>query len=395
MNILVLNAGSSSLKYQLINMEINQVISKGLCERVGSEESYHTHGMGSDERTINIYLPTHLEAVKSVVDALTDPEHGEIDDLSEIHAIGHRVVHGGSYFSESVVITDEVRTRIEECCELAPLHNPAALAGIDACFECMADKTQVAVFDTAFHQTMPPKSYLYALPYQYYTDHKIRRYGFHGTSHRYVSERTASFLGKAPADLRIITCHLGNGSSLAAVDCGKCVDTSMGFTPLEGLMMGTRCGNIDPAIVPYLIDRLGMSTSEVNKVMNKESGLLGISGLSNDLRDVLAAAEAGNERAELACEMCANTIKKVIGSYVFALGGVDAIVLTAGVGENSSDMRQRIFDGLEELGIQLDQELNAQRGGERVISSEDSRVKVLVIPTNEELMIAKDVKALA
>lgn len=394
MNVLVFNAGSSSLKYQLVNMDTEEEISKGLCERVGTSSSFHKHGIDINEQVISVYLANHLEAVKAVIEALTHPEYGEIKDLSEIHAIGHRVVHGGDYFSESVVITDEVIARIEECSQLAPLHNPAALAGIRACNELMADKIQVAVFDTAFHQTMPPKAYMYPLPYEYYEQHKIRRYGFHGTSHRYIAERAAAFMGKPLDELKMITCHLGNGCSLAAIDHGVSVDTSMGFTPLEGLMMGTRTGSIDPAIVLYLIDELGMTTAEVNELMNKKSGLLGISGLSNDLRDVRAATEAGDERAALAYEMYSNSVKKFIGSYVFALGDVDAIILTAGVGENCDRMRRMIFGGLESLGIIIDQELNAKRGGERMISAKDSRVKVMVIPTNEELMIAQDVKAL-
>lgn len=394
MNVLVLNAGSSSLKYQLINMDTERAIATGLCERVGTEQSFLKHGNGSEELVRDIHLPDHREAVKAVIDVLTDPESGAIKDLSEIQAIGHRVVHGGDYFAESVVIDDEVISRIEECSKLAPLHNPAALSGILACVELMPDMSQVAVFDTAFHQTMPPKAYMYALPYEYYAEQRIRRYGFHGTSHRYVSERAAEFLGRPLAGLRTITCHLGNGCSISAVDGGRSVNTSMGFTPLEGLMMGTRCGNIDPAIVLHLIDVVGMSTSEVNTLMNKQSGLLGVTGRSNDLRDVCEAAEGGDERAALALEMYANSILHHIGSYAFELGGVDVIVFTAGVGENSVDMRRMVLEGLGAFGISLDPERNAQRGGERIISTDDSRVKVLVIPTNEELMIAKDVKEL-
>lgn len=394
MNVLVLNAGSSSLKYQLLDMDTEEVLSRGLCERVGTEESFHKHGIDMNEQVISVYLPNHHEAVKAVLDALTHPEYGNIKDLSQIHAIGHRVVHGGSFFSESVIIDDEVIARIEECASLAPLHNPAGLAGINACLELMGDKPQVAVFDTAFHQTMPPKAYMYPLPYEYYQEHKIRRYGFHGTSHRYVAKRAAEILGRSLEELKLITCHLGNGCSLTAIKEGVSVDTSMGFTPLEGLMMGTRCGNIDPAVVLYLIDDLGMTTQEVNDLMNKKSGLLGISGLSNDLRDVRAAAEAGEERANLAYEMYSNSVKKNIGSYVFTMGEVNAIVLTAGVGENCSRMRRQIFEGLESLGVELDQEENNRRGGERIISTKDSRIKVLIIPTNEELMIAKDVKVL-
>jgi acetate kinase len=394
MNVLVLNAGSSSLKYQFINMDTEKVITKGLCERVGIGESFHKHGIDINERVISLYLADHHDAVKAVLEALVHPEYGSIQDLSEIHAVGHRVVHGGDYFSESIIINDEVIARIDECSSLAPLHNPAALAGIRACRSLMPDMAQVAVFDTAFHQTMPPKVYRYPLPNEYYEKHRIRRYGFHGTSHRYVAERTAAVLEQPLASLRLITCHLGNGCSLAAIDRGVSIDTSMGFTPLEGLMMGTRSGSIDPAIVLYLIDNLGMTTAEVGEVMNKKSGLLGISGLSNDLRDVRAAAEAGNEYATLAYEMYANSVKKCIGAYVFALGGVDAIALTAGVGENCDCMRRMIFEGLADLGIAVDEQLNRVRGPERIISTPSSRIKLLVIPTNEELMIAKDVRAL-
>lgn len=392
MNVLVLNAGSSSLKYQLMNMETEEVLTKGLCERVGTQESFHTYGLGDNERTDTIYLPDHREAVRAVLDALINPDYGVIETLAEVQAIGHRVVHGGDYFSSSVAINDEVIKRIDECCKLAPLHNPAGLAGIRACVELMPGILQVAVFDTAFHQTMPPKAFMYALPYEQYEDNKIRRYGFHGTSHRYVAERATAILNSSIPEPKIITCHLGNGCSITAVDSGDSVDTSMGFTPLEGLMMGTRCGDIDPAIVLHLMNELQMTSSEINTLMNKKSGLLGISGVSNDLRDVCDAAEEGNQRAKLACEIYAYMAKKYIGSYAFALGGLDAIVFTAGVGENSSLMRKMIVEGLEAFGIELDDELNAQRGSDRVISTDSSNVKILVIPTNEELMIAKDVK---
>lgn len=395
MNVLVLNAGSSSLKYQLLNMQTEEVIAKGLCERVGTNEGIHTYECGSYEQVDTLALPSHHEAVKAMLDALLNTEHGVISDLSEIQALGHRVVHGGDFFSESVVITDEVVQRIEECIQLAPLHNPAALSGISACSDLMPGKVQVAVFDTAFHQTMPPHAYRYALPNEYYEQHKIRRYGFHGTSHRYVAERTAALLEKPLEETKIITCHLGNGCSLTAVDGGRSVDTSMGFTPLEGLMMGTRCGSLDPAIVLYLIDELGMSTAEVNTLFNKESGLLGISGLSNDMRDVETAEASGDERAQLALDLYAYYAKRYLGSYTFALGKVDALVFTAGVGENGSSMRARIVEGLEQQGICLDKEKNALRGGERFISTDDSPVKVLVIPTNEELMIARDVMELS
>lgn len=394
MNILVLNAGSSSLKYQLINMETEEVMAIGLCERVGTEDSFHKYEHGGSEIVDKVHLADHHDAVQAVLEMLAHPEQGVISALSEITAVGHRVVHGGDYFSESVIIDDEVMQRIDECCKLAPLHNPAGLAGIKACTDLMPATNQIAVFDTAFHQSMPAKAYRYALPNECYEEHKIRRYGFHGTSHRYVTERSAAFLGQPVEELKLITCHLGNGCSLTAVDGGKSVDTTMGFTPLEGLMMGTRCGNIDPAIVLYLIDDMGMSTKEVNTLMNKKSGLLGISGSSNDLRDVCEAAEAGNEQAQLAVDMYAHSIIKFIGAYAFELGKVDAIVFTAGVGENSALMRSKVLSGLEAQGIELDEELNSKRGGDRSISTPSSRVKVLVIPTNEELMIAKDVAAL-
>ncbi|MDR3136747.1 MAG: acetate kinase [Coriobacteriales bacterium] len=388
--VLVINSGSSSLKYQLVDMATETVITKGICERVGADDSFHKHGIDADERVISVYLPNHYEAVKAVLEVLTDAQIGDIESLEEIAAIGHRVVHGGEYFSASALITDEVLQLIQRCSPLAPLHNPAALAGIRACRELMPDKLQVAAFDTAFHQTMPAKAYMYPLPYELFVRHRIRRYGFHGTSHRYIAERAAALLQKPLIDLKLITCHLGNGCSVAAIDHGFSVDTSMGFTPLEGLMMGTRCGSIDPAIVTYLVEELDMSAQEVSDLMNKQSGLLGISGLSNDLRDIRAATEAGNERAALAYEMYSHSVKKYIGSYVFALGGVDAVVLTAGVGENCDRMRRMIFQGLESLGIFVDQKLNSERGFERVISEERSQVKIIVIPTNEELMIARD-----
>jgi acetate kinase len=386
-----MNAGSSSLKYQLVDMDQQKIVTKGLCERVGATDSFHKHGIDLNERVISVYLPNHHAAVQAVLDTLVDPQYGAIASLDEIDAIGHRVVHGGEYFRESVVIDDDVLDKVGACSALAPLHNPAGLMGIESCSELMPSKVQVAVFDTAFHQTMPPKAYMYPLPYEMYEKHKIRRYGFHGTSHRYIAGRAAAILERPLEDLKLITCHLGNGCSVTAIDHGASIDTSMGYTPLEGLMMGTRCGSIDPAIVTYLIDELGMAPQEVNDMMNKESGLLGISGLSNDLRDVRAATEAGHERATLAYEMYSNSVKKYIGQYVFAMAGVDAIVLTAGVGENCDRMRRMIFEGLGDLGILVDQKLNSERGYERIISDERSRVKIIVIPTNEELMIAQDV----
>ncbi|MDR1015963.1 MAG: acetate kinase [Coriobacteriales bacterium] len=392
MLILVINAGSSSLKYQLVDTEAKKVMAKGLCERVGASDSFHKHGIDADERVISEYLPDHHAAINSVLRALTDDDYGVIDDLSKIDAVGHRVVHGGEYFDSSVVIDEKNLEKIAACSKLAPLHNPAAVEGIRACQKIMPEVMQVAVFDTSFHQSMPQKAYMYPLPYELYRGQSIRKYGFHGTSHRYVADRAAQFLGKPLEELQLITCHLGNGCSLAAIDHAKSVDTTMGFTPLDGLMMGTRCGSIDPAIVLYLINYVGLTSDEVNDIMNKQSGLLGISGLSNDLRDVRSAAEAGNDRAQLAYEMYSYSVKKHIGAYVFTMAGVDAIILTAGVGENCDRMRRMIFEGLEPMGIKIDHERNLQKSGERVISTDDSRVKILVIPTNEEYMIAQDVK---
>jgi acetate kinase len=393
MNILVINAGSSSLKYQLIDMQTNTAIARGLCERVGSDDSFLVaHSKGGSERR-ELRLPDHRAAVQAALDALLDPAIGVLGSLDEIDGVGHRVVHGGEAFSHSVLIDDEVLGVIDACSILAPLHNPAALAGIKACRELVGKSLQIAVFDTAFHQTMPPKAWHYPLPTRLYEQHRIRRYGFHGTSHRYVSQRAAEMLGRALGDIRLITCHLGNGCSIAAIDHGRVVDTSMGFTPLEGLMMGTRCGSIDPAIVTFLIEEAGMSAAEVNRVVNKESGLLGVSGLSNDLRDVQKAASEGNGNAALAVDMYAYSVRKHIGAYAFAMGGCDAVVMTAGVGENSASMRRLIFAGLEGLGVILDDERNEAHGGERVISGDESAVALLVIPTNEELMIAMDAQA--
>jgi acetate kinase len=394
MYILVINAGSSSLKYQLVDKDTQALVSKGLCEKVGSDDSFHRHGLDNDEKVVAVYLNNHYDAVKAVLDTLLDSRQGVVKSLDEIVAIGHRVVHGGEYFNESVIIDDEVIARIEECSPLAPLHNPPSLLGIAACRELMPHALQVAVFDTAFHQTLPPKAYMYPLPYEMYEKHRIRKYGFHGTSHRYISQRAAVILERPLEELKLITCHLGNGCSITAIDGGISVDTSMGFTPLEGLMMGTRCGSIDPAIVAYLVDTLGMTLSDVGDMMNRRSGLLGVSGLSNDLRDIRSATEAGHERATLAYEMYSNSVKRYIGQYAFAMAGVDAIVLTAGVGENCDRMRRMIFAGLEPVGILLDQEKNLLRGFERVISSDESRVKIIVIPTNEELMIVHDVSRL-
>lgn len=390
MNVLVLNAGSSSLKYQLINVETHEVLAKGICERVGSAEAFHKHGIDENEVVIDTPMPDHNAAMALVLEALTSGPTKAIDSLDDIDAVGHRVVQGGKYFDRSVLIDDDVVAKIDELAELAPLHNKAALMGIEACREQMPGKPMVAVFDTSFFQTIPPKAYMYPLPYELYEKHAIRKYGAHGTSHRYISERAAVVLDEPLEDLKLITCHLGNGCSMSAIDHGVAVDTSMGLTPLDGLMMGTRCGAIDPAIVPFLMEHENLTTSEVNDVMNKKSGLLGISGVSNDLRSVRDASEGGNERAQLAYDMYSNSVKKYIGAYIAVMGGVDAIVLTAGVGENCEKMRRMIFAGLQPLGIILDEEKNRQRGFEREISADNSAVKIIIIPTNEEYMIALD-----
>ncbi|MBE7049863.1 MAG: acetate kinase [Ruminococcaceae bacterium] len=390
MNILVINAGSSSLKYQFIKIEEEKVLAKGLCERIGIEGSKLTLKVpGKDDYVVEKHMDDHSVAISMVIDALTDKEHGVISDMKEIDAVGHRVVHGGEIFACSVVIDDKVKEALEVCSELAPLHNPANIIGIEACEKAMPGVPQVGVFDTAFHQTMPQKAYMYALPYELYTKHKIRRYGFHGTSHRFVSERAAIMLGKPIEELKIITCHLGNGSSIAAVDCGKSVDTSMGFTPLAGVPMGTRSGDIDPAIVTFLMEKENLSAKQVNDLMNKESGVFGISELSSDFRD-LEGSKDTNEKSALALEMFAYGVTKYIGAYAAAMGGVDAIVFTAGVGENTALTRGQIVEKLGFMGIKIDAEANKCRGKEMDISAPDATVKTLVIPTNEELMIAKD-----
>lgn len=390
MKVLVINAGSSSLKYQLLDVETQDVLALGICERVGTEGSFHKYGLGDDEYVDEKPMKDHDDAIALVIDALTGGPAKAIDSLSEIKAVGHRVVQGGKYYPNSVLITEEVIDRIKELSTLAPLHNPPALMGIDACEKHMPGVPMVAVFDTSFFQTLEAKTFMYPLPYELYEQHDIRKYGAHGTSHRYVSERGAEIVGKASDQAKIITLHLGNGCSASAVSRGIAVDTSMGLTPLDGLMMGTRCGAIDPAIVPFVMDLEGLTTAEVNNLMNKKSGLLGISGVSNDLRSVQEAAEAGNERAALAIDMYAQSVKKYIGIYLAVMGGADGIVFTAGIGENSAMMRAKILEGLEGLGIILDFEKNALRGGERIISTDDSPVKVMVVPTQEEYMIARD-----
>ena len=390
MNVLVINAGSSSLKYQLVHVENHAVIAKGICERVGSAEAFHKHGLDDNEVVIDAKMADHDDAIALVLDSLVSGEGAAISSLSEIDAVGHRIVQGGKYFDRSVLIDDDVIAKIDELAELAPLHNGAALMGIHACMNHMPGVPMVAVFDTSFFTTLPPKAYMYPLPYELYEKYAIRKYGAHGTSHRYISERAAAVLDEPIEDLKLITLHLGNGCSASAIDHGVAVDTSMGLTPLDGLMMGTRCGAIDPAIVPFVMDHENLTAEEMNNLMNKQSGLLGISGVSNDLRSVRTASEEGNERAMLAYDMFSNSVKKYIGQYIAVMGGVDAIVLTAGVGENCDKMRRMIFSGLQPLGIVLDEEKNRHRGFERIISTDDSEVQIIIIPTNEEYMIARD-----
>ena len=395
MNILVINCGSSSLKYQLINSESEAVLAKGLCERIGIDGSLLTHQpQGKDKVKIETPMPNHTVAVKLVIDALTDANHGVIASLEEIGAVGHRVVHGGEKFSTSVIIDDSVMKAIEECNDLAPLHNPANLIGINSCKEIMPNVPMVAVFDTAFHQTMPEKAYLYGLPHEYYEKYKVRRYGFHGTSHDYVSNRTAQLLGKKREDLKIIVCHLGNGGSVSAVDHGKCVDTSMGLTPLEGLIMGTRSGDIDPAICDFICAKEGLTSAQMNNILNKKSGVLGMSGVSSDFRDVENAAAEGNHLAQVALDAFHYRVAKYIGAYAAAMNGVDAIAFTAGVGENNKVGRAEIAKYLGFLGTEIDDQKNDIRGEDRIISKDGSRVTLLCVPTNEELSIARQTLAL-
>lgn len=395
MNILVINCGSSSLKYQLINSDSEAVLAKGLCERIGIDGSLLTHTpAGKDKVRIETPMPNHTVAVQLVIDALTNAEHGVIKSLDEIGAVGHRVVHGGEKFASSVVITDEVMKAIEECNDLAPLHNPANLIGINSCKEIMPNVPMVAVFDTAFHQTMPEKAYLYGLPYEYYEKYKVRRYGFHGTSHDYVSDRAAQLLGKKREDLKVIVCHLGNGASVSAVDHGKCVDTSMGLTPLEGLIMGTRSGDMDPAICDFICQKEGLTSAEMNTVLNKKSGVLGMSGVSSDFRDVEAAANEGNHQAAAALDAFYYRVAKYIGAYTAAMNGVDVVAFTAGVGENNIGGRVEICKYLGYLGTEIDLDKNNVRGEERIISKDGSKVTLMAIPTNEELAIARQTLAL-
>ncbi len=396
MNILVINCGSSSLKFQLIDSDTEQVLAKGLCERIGLDGSLTYQKAGGDKVKTDKPMPSHNEAIQYVIEALTDPETGVIDSLDEIDAIGHRVVHGGENFSSSAIINDEVLKAIEECNDLAPLHNPANLIGIRACMDMMPDTPNVAVFDTAFHQTMPEKAYMYGIPYEYYEKYKVRRYGFHGTSHSYVSKRAAEILGVPYDSLKTIVCHLGNGASITAVKNGESVDTSMGLTPLEGLVMGTRSGDLDPAILEFLGKKEDMDVSELVNMLNKKSGVYGLSkGLSSDFRDLDEAAKSGNKYAQCALDVFDYRVAKYIGSYVAAMNGVDVIAFTAGIGENSPSVRADVVNNyLGFLGITLDEEANQVYGEEKIISTPDSKVKVMVIPTNEELAIARDTAAL-
>lgn len=390
MKILVINCGSSSLKFQLLNMEDDSVLASGLIERIGIEGSRMIlKDTAENKHTVETPMKDHSDALKVVLDGLVNDEYGIIKSLDEIDAVGHRVVHGGEAYASSVLIDDHVMETLEECVELAPLHNPANILGIEAIQKLMPGVPNVGVFDTAFHQTMPEEAYIYALPYEMYEKHKVRRYGFHGTSHKFVSERAVDFLG-AGKDLNIITCHLGNGASISAIKNGECIDTSMGLTPLEGLVMGTRCGDLDPAIIGFLMDKEGLSIKEMDNMMNKQSGVLGLSGVSSDFRDIEGEAKKGNARAKLALEVFRRRVRKYIASYAAILGGVDVIVFTAGLGENSALDRAEICKGLEFMGVEISPERNDVRGKETLISSDESKVKVLLIPTNEELAIAKD-----
>ena len=391
MKVLVINCGSSSLKYQVLDMTNESLLCKGLVERIGMDGSVITHEkIGMDKVKKEVPMKDHKDAIEQVLAAIQDKEHGVVKTMDEIGAVGHRVVHAGEKFSKSVLITDEVIKTLEDCVELAPLHNPPNLLGIAACKQLMPSTPMVGVFDTAFHQTMPPESYIYAIPYEYYEKYGIRRYGFHGTSHKYVAERASKMLNTSLDDLKLITCHLGNGASVSAIKRGKCIDTSMGFTPLEGLVMGTRSGDIDPAIVTYIREKENLPQGKANDILNKKSGVLGISGVSSDFRDLEEAVAEGNERAALALKVFAHKVRFYIGAYIAEMNGVDAIIFTAGVGENDVSMREIICDNLGNLGIKLDPVKNKVRGKETIISADDARVKLLLIPTNEELMIARD-----
>ena len=398
MKILVINAGSSSIKYQLIDTATEAVLAKGLCDCIGIDGGNFKHKVeGREDYKIDIHMKDHAEAVQLVLDTIVSKEHGVISSLAEISAVGHRVLHGGEKFSGSVIIDEKVIAAIEECCELGPLHNPHNLTGIRACEKLMPGVPQVAVFDTGFHQTMPDYAYLYALPYEYYEKYHIRRYGFHGTSHRYLTIRTAAMLGKKPEELKIVTCHLGNGSSIAAVKDGKCFDTTMGLTPLEGIIMGTRCGSIDPAIVPLLMKKENLTPDQIDHIMNKKSGMLGVTQFTPDNRKIEEGAKEGNKRCQLVESMLVHQLTKYIGGYAAAMGGVDAIVFAGGIGENNPHYRSRVAKNLSFLGVAIDEEINEKAKRTSVeydISAPDAKVKMLVIPTNEELMIAKDTEEL-
>ena len=395
MKVLVINAGSSSIKYQLIDMTNEALLAKGQCDRIGIDGGNFKQKSDKGEYKVEVDIPNHAAGIKLVVDALTDKEHGVLESMSEIGAVGHRVVHGGEKFSGSVVITDAVVDAVNECSVLSPLHNPANLTGIKACEEILGkDVPQVGVFDTSFHQTMPDFAYMYAIPYEYYEKYKLRRYGFHGTSHRYVTARAAAMLGKKPEEINIVTCHLGNGSSIAAVKGGKCFDTTMGVTPLEGLMMGTRCGNIDPAIIPFLMEKENLSAKEIDSIMNKKSGILGVTGgVTSDNRDIEEGSRAGNERYQLIENMLCHQITKFVGGYAAAMGGIDAIVFTGGIGENNPKYRAKVAENLGFMGVEINADANAKAmrtSDENDVSACGAKVKMLVIPTNEELMIARD-----
>lgn len=388
MNVLVINCGSSSIKYQVMDPDKNELLCKGLVELSGDTSTFAYTKTGSEKMTVNVPLADHTAGVEKIIATITDPEIGCVKDLSEIGAVGHRMVHGGEDFASSVIVDEKVMAACQANAELAPIHNPANIAGVEACKKVMPNVPMALVFDTAFHQTMEPEAYLYAIPYEYYTDYKIRKYGFHGTSHLFVSQEAAKVLGKKPEEVKIITCHIGNGGSCAAVEYGKCIDTSMGLTPIDGLVMGTRCGDIDPSVVTYLMSKLNVSADEVLNILNKKSGLLGISGVSNDCRLVEGAAAEGNERAALAMKMFVRRVKGYVGNYLAQLNGADALVFTAGIGENDPTVRADICEGLTNLGFKIDPEKNKAR--ETVISADDSPIKILLIPTNEELVIARD-----
>lgn len=394
MKVLVINCGSSSLKYQLIDMATEKPSAQGLVERIGLEGSILTQKSNGEKYIIQEPMPDHKKAIELVLGALVDKEHGVISSMSEISAVGHRVVHGGEAYADSILIDENVMKALDDFIKLAPLHNPPNIIGINACKELMPTTPMVAVFDTAFHQTLPKHAYMYSLPYELYTDYGIRKYGFHGTSHKYVSSVAAEMLGKDIKDLNIITCHLGNGASLAAIKNGKCIDTTMGFTPLGGLAMGTRCGNVDPAIVTFLLKECNYSVEDLDTLMNKKSGVYGISGVSSDFRDIEVAAKEGNERAQLALDMFKYRVIQYTGSYTAIMGGVDAIVFTAGLGENGIEIREQLGNSFGFVGAKIDTEKNNVRGEARIISTDDSKVTLMVIPTNEELMIARDTKAI-